>query len=207
MTHRENVLRKLGLPKNTQLPLPMLARFTGIPLEALQQVYNRGIGAWKTNPQSVRLQKDFSKNANISKYPRSARLSKEQWAYARVYSFLDKGKTYHTADSDIAREYGRKGGLRNVHREEYPPPERAPEVDIEQVLDILDLIAEGTHPATEAEQRLICDYVYESFTNEVNASLLPALGEDETLEERIEYMKGSPITHYAGFLFNVLVDL
>lgn len=105
MTHRENILRKLGLPMNTHLPLPMLAKFVGVPVKALREVYNRGIGAWKTNPESVRLKQDFSKNPNLAKYPRSTRLTKEQWAYARVYSFLDKGTTYHTADNDIATKY------------------------------------------------------------------------------------------------------
>ena len=104
MTHRQSVLKALGLPKDTTLSLEELAEHTDLPVEALQEVYNRGIGAWKTNISSVRL-KDFSKNPNLSKYPRSARLGKEQWAMARVYSFVDKGKTFHTADADIARKY------------------------------------------------------------------------------------------------------
>jgi len=86
----------------------MLAVFTHTPLPALQEVYNRGIGAWKSNPQSVRLKKDFSKNPSLAKFPRSARLTKEQWAYARVFSFLDKGTDYYTADHDIAVKYGIK---------------------------------------------------------------------------------------------------
>ena len=104
MTHRQSVLKALGLPKDTTLSLDELSFKTDLPIEALQEIYNRGIGAWKTNISSVRL-KDFSKNPNLSKYPRSARLGKEQWAMARVYSFVDKGKTFHTADSDIARKY------------------------------------------------------------------------------------------------------
>jgi hypothetical protein len=76
-----------------------------IPLRALQEVYNRGTGAWKNNISSVRLKKDFSKNPDTSKYPRAARLTKEAWSYARVYSFIDRGTTFHTADSDIAKKY------------------------------------------------------------------------------------------------------
>jgi hypothetical protein len=41
----------------------------------------------------------------MGKYPRSARLGKEQWALARVYSFIDRGTTYQTADNDIAQKY------------------------------------------------------------------------------------------------------
>jgi hypothetical protein len=77
-----------------------------VPRSALLDVYRRGYAAATSNPQSVRLKKDFSKNPNMGAFPRSARLSNEQWGMARVYSFLDKGKTYHTADADIAKRIG-----------------------------------------------------------------------------------------------------
>jgi len=101
-THRQHFFRKMGIPES-HLSLKELSLLTQVPLSALQQVFDRGIGAWKTNPQSVRLKKTFRKNPNMGKYPRSARLTKEQWAFARVYSFLDKGKTFYTADADIAK--------------------------------------------------------------------------------------------------------
>lgn len=104
-THRQRFLEKHGIPEDFSLSLPQIARLSKIPLVALQEVYNRGVGAWKSNPESVRLRSDFSKNPDMAKYPRSARLSKEQWALARVYSFVDKGKTFRTADADIARDY------------------------------------------------------------------------------------------------------
>jgi hypothetical protein len=104
-THRESVLKLLGLPKDTSLSIEELAEHTDLPVEALDEVFRRGVGAWKTNIASVRLKKDFSKNPNLSKYPRSARLGKEMWGMARVYSFVDKGKTFHTADADIAEKY------------------------------------------------------------------------------------------------------
>ena len=46
-THREQVLKKLGLPKDSQFSLEELAKLTQLPLEALQESYNRGVGAWK----------------------------------------------------------------------------------------------------------------------------------------------------------------
>jgi len=99
-------LKRLRLPKDSHLSLNDLATAFDIPKEALQEVYNRGVGAWKTNITSVRLKKDFSKNYNLFKFPRSVRLPKEMWAMARVFSFLDKGTTYYTADADIAKKYG-----------------------------------------------------------------------------------------------------
>lgn len=105
MTHKHNFLRKHRLPLDSTLSLKEISVLSGYPVAALQEVYNRGSGAWETNPSSVRLKKDFSKNYNMAKYPRSARLGKEQWAMARVYSFVDKGRTYYTADKDIATKY------------------------------------------------------------------------------------------------------
>lgn len=78
-------------------------------MEALLAVYRRGIGAWKTNIASVRLKKDYSKNPDTSKYPRSARLGREQWAHARVNAFLEKRPTvFYGADDDIRKKYSLK---------------------------------------------------------------------------------------------------
>jgi hypothetical protein len=101
-THREELLEKLGKDPNWSPSLHELSEAAGVPKAALQSVYNRGVGAWKTNPQSVRLKGSFAKDPTA---PRTARLGKEQWGYARVYSFLNRGKTFHTADADIARKY------------------------------------------------------------------------------------------------------
>jgi hypothetical protein len=58
-------------------------------------VYNRGIGAYKTDPLSVRMKGSFKKGVNA---PMSQKLSKEQWAMARVYSFLDNNPKH---DNDL----------------------------------------------------------------------------------------------------------
>jgi hypothetical protein len=62
--------------------LEAASKKTGVPLHFLKEVYNRGMAAWKTGHRPGATQ--------------------QQWAYARVYSFLMKGKTYYTADADIA---------------------------------------------------------------------------------------------------------
>jgi hypothetical protein len=75
---------------------------SGIPLGALEAVYKRGIGAWKTNPESVRL-KTGEKNYKES---RAGKMGKEQWAMARVNAFIEKRPTvYYGADSDIRKRY------------------------------------------------------------------------------------------------------
>lgn len=67
------------------------AEKSGIPLSILRQVYNRGMAAWKTGHRP---------GAN-----------QQQWAYARVNSFIGKGKgTWGGRDSDLAAK---------VRKEEY----------------------------------------------------------------------------------------
>lgn len=52
--------------------IPTLAKYFGIKKSILQEVFNRGVGAYKTNPSSVR--------PNVS--------SEEMWAMARTYKFI-----------------------------------------------------------------------------------------------------------------------
>ena len=92
-THLTNVLKKLGL-KNEGHSLTELAKASKISRKTLQEVYNRGIGAYTTNPSSVRMKGTYKKGVNA---PMSQKLSKEQWAMARVYSFID-GNPKHDTD-------------------------------------------------------------------------------------------------------------
>jgi hypothetical protein len=103
MTHRENVLRRFNLPLDTHLSLKQIAKLSGIPIQALNEVRDRGFGAYYSNPTSVRMKGSFKKGVNA---PMSMKLSPQQWAIARVYSFVDKGTTYKTTDADIALKYG-----------------------------------------------------------------------------------------------------
>ena len=57
---------------------------TGVPLNILQKVNNKGMAAWRTGHRP---------GANV-----------QQWGYARVHSFLVKGKTFYTSDRKLAIE-------------------------------------------------------------------------------------------------------
>ena len=61
--------------------LPNISKATGVPLKTLQTVYNRGLAAWRTGHRPG--------------------ASPQAWGYARVHSFVMKGKTYYTADKDL----------------------------------------------------------------------------------------------------------
>ena len=80
-TFREKYNKKYNRPKDASNSLDMIAMKTGISKSILQEVYNRGIGAYKTNPTSVR-------NVKGVKGGKGTKMSKEQWSYARVYGFV-----------------------------------------------------------------------------------------------------------------------
>ena len=61
--------------------LPEISKATGVPLKTLQTVYNRGLAAWRTGHRPG--------------------ASPQAWGYARVHSFVMKGKTYYTADKNL----------------------------------------------------------------------------------------------------------
>lgn len=93
LTHRQQWIRKNGL-EDRPYGLPELSRISKIPMKTLHEVYNRGIGAYTTQPLSVRMKGTYQKGV---KAPMSQKLSKEQWAMARVYSFLN-GSVKHDRD-------------------------------------------------------------------------------------------------------------
>lgn len=90
LTHRQQWLRKNKL-EDRPYSLAELSKMSKVPLKTLQEIYNRGIGAYKTQPTSVRMKGTFEKNVVA---PMSMKLSKEQWGMARVYSWLNGSKKH-----------------------------------------------------------------------------------------------------------------
>lgn len=64
------------------------------PPSTLQKVYNRGVGAWKTNPSSVRSKTGKKRKGG---FPLNQRMGRVQWGCARVNSFV-KGSRKHDLD-------------------------------------------------------------------------------------------------------------
>ena len=56
---------------------------SGVSLGVLKKVYDRGFAAWRTGHRPG--------------------TTPQQWAMARVNSYITKGKTYHTTDSDLRK--------------------------------------------------------------------------------------------------------
>jgi hypothetical protein len=103
MTNRDAFLRKHNLPKDTTLSLHEVASYSGMPVAALRKVYQKGLGAYHSNPESVRVKGSFKKDPSA---PLSRKLSPQQWGYARVMAFVMKTKkVFYGADRHIAEEY------------------------------------------------------------------------------------------------------
>lgn len=87
MTFRQDFIKKYKID-DKGYSIAELSKISGFKKNILQKVYNRGIGAHRNNLSSVRLKGSFKKNPDTKKFPASKRLSKEQWAYSRVYGFI-----------------------------------------------------------------------------------------------------------------------
>lgn len=92
VTNKQKFNKKYKQPLKTANGKDDIVRLTGIPMKILDDVYDRGVGAFKNNRAAVR----------------SSVKSAEQWAMARVYAFVMKGKTYRTADKDLADKVRKK---------------------------------------------------------------------------------------------------
>jgi len=84
LTHKAQFNKRHGFNKDESHSLAELAKISKIKLSILKIVFNRGVGAYKTNPASVRPQVK----------------SPEQWAYARVYAFINKIEKKQKLDHD-----------------------------------------------------------------------------------------------------------
>lgn len=100
LTNKEKYNKKYGFNKGESHSRSDISKKTGIPLRILNEVFKRGVGARKTNPQSVRSAKTGKKVGGTSL---KGKMSAEQWGQARVYSFVMKQPgTWGKADKDLA---------------------------------------------------------------------------------------------------------
>ncbi len=82
LTYKQKFNRKYKQPLNQSNSLSQISKLTGYKRSGLQTIYNKGVGAYRTNPQSVRT---------------SVR-SPEQWAMARVYASVNKSSKAYKID-------------------------------------------------------------------------------------------------------------
>ena len=85
LSNKQQFNLQFGFKRDESHSLAEVAKKTRISKAILQEVFNRGVGAWKSNPTSVRSQ---SGAKSPKGFPVGNRMSKDQWAYARVYGFV-----------------------------------------------------------------------------------------------------------------------
>tara|TARA_R110002126_G_C10332101_1_gene489986 strand:+ start:595 stop:870 length:276 start_codon:yes stop_codon:yes gene_type:complete len=82
LTYKNQFNKKHGFKLNESHSLSQIAILSGYKLSGIKKIFNRGVGAYKTNPKSVRPQVT----------------SAEQWAYARVYAAVNKKSKAYRID-------------------------------------------------------------------------------------------------------------
>ncbi len=73
-THKQTFNLRHGYALDKSHSIEEIARISKLKLKTLKTVFSRGVGAYRTNPASVR--------PHIK--------SEDEWAQARVYSFVNK---------------------------------------------------------------------------------------------------------------------
>jgi len=88
VTYKDKFNKKYGFEKGESHSMSEVAKVTGYKLSGLKTIYSKGVGAYKTNPTSVR--------PNVT--------SPEQWAMARVYSAVMGGKAAKVDASHLIKK-------------------------------------------------------------------------------------------------------
>lgn len=82
LTYKQKFNRKYGFKKDESHSLKEITQITGYKLRGLKTIFERGEGAFYSNPESVR--------KSVS--------NPQQWAYARVYAAVNPESKAHQID-------------------------------------------------------------------------------------------------------------
>jgi hypothetical protein len=88
ITYKNRFNKKYGFDKEESHSISEIAKITGYKKRGLETIFDKGVGAFKTNPSSVR----------------PGIRSPEQWAQARVYSAVMGGKTAAIDKAHLIRQ-------------------------------------------------------------------------------------------------------
>ena len=81
LTYKQQFNKKYGFKKDEPHDLKEIAQISGYKYSGLKTIFEKGEGAYETNPSSVRPGKQ-----------------KQQWAYARVYAAINPKSKAHKID-------------------------------------------------------------------------------------------------------------
>ena len=86
-TYKQKFNKRYGFDKNEPHSIAEVSKVTGYKKSGLDTIFRKGVGAYKTNPASVR----------------PSVKSPEQWAMARIYSAVMGGKATRINASQLQR--------------------------------------------------------------------------------------------------------
>jgi len=92
VTNKEKFNKRYGQPLNKSNSKKDISKLTGISMSILDKVYDRGLGAHRSNPQSVR----SLSGKKVGGTSLKGKMSAPQWAMARVNSFIRGSKKHDT---------------------------------------------------------------------------------------------------------------
>lgn len=89
LTYKQKFNKKYGFKPDEPHSIEEISDITGYKLSGLKTIFQKGKGAYKSNPQSVR--------PHIK--------SPEQWAYSRLYASVSPGsKSYNIDKSHLTKK-------------------------------------------------------------------------------------------------------
>lgn len=86
-TYKQKFNKRYGFDKNEPHSIAEVSKVTGYKKAGLDTIFRKGVGAYRTNPESVR----------------PSVKSPEQWAMARIYSAVMGGKAARVDASQLKR--------------------------------------------------------------------------------------------------------
>ena len=86
-TYKQKFNKRYGFDKNEPHSIAEVSKVTGYKKSGLDTIFRKGVGAYKTNPASVR----------------PSVKSPEQWAMARIYSAVMGGKAARIDASQLVK--------------------------------------------------------------------------------------------------------
>ena len=87
-SYKQKFNKKYGFKLTEPHSLEEIAKITGYKLKGIKTIFEKGEGAFETNPQSVR-----------------PNMNKQQWAYSRVYASVNpKSKSYKIDKSHLIKK-------------------------------------------------------------------------------------------------------
>lgn len=73
LTHKQQFNKRHGFNKDEAHSKKEISKISKIPMKIIDEVFDRGVGAFKTNPASVR-----------------PNMTPQSWGQARIYAFVNK---------------------------------------------------------------------------------------------------------------------